>query len=364
MNCLDIDRLKDYQFEELNAEFIPINKTDCYRCVIDKGGENEDVAKVLSKAFEYVNSNFEVTVLEDGASAYFNKRLYSLISEFEWKLRKLLYMACVISSNQKANEHITKLESKDFGNLFSLLFIDDSFITKVKDEVKSRNRESFTKSEIQTLISSIDENSLWDNLLGKEKVPSLRMKFNDVRFYRNSVMHSQSISWQKYINAYELFNSINNEIDFEIESYYRVQEGSQDDEAFNETLGNAIYNYDAQMKIAETINGIKELQLSSGVSALQEQFNNLNKISVKAIPELQDSINSVSRYASNLFQLSPETKQIIERFELMSSEMSNAVKDLQEAASAINVTRIYEIQKEEKERNYGKAENGNSEYNN
>jgi hypothetical protein len=146
-----------------------------------------------------------------------------LVNELERKLRKLLYLAASISDNENAKENVKQLEEKDFSEIFDLLFIDQNFILDMKKrinaEVKSQfnGRSKYTKDEIKLYLDSVEEHALWDTILLKEDVPTLRSRFRDVQTYRNDVMHAHNIDKEQFEKARYLFDKVNKELDSAID---------------------------------------------------------------------------------------------------------------------------------------------------
>ena len=79
--------------------------------------------------------NFAPTVLINESLAYFNRKLFPYINEFERKLRKFLYLKSAIYTGEKRIENIRDLESKDLGEIFVLLFTDAEFVKASKTKV-------------------------------------------------------------------------------------------------------------------------------------------------------------------------------------------------------------------------------------
>ena len=126
------DAVEKYKPENVDIEIFDINNTDCWCATYSVRGENETGAKTLSKINEHIISNFHPTILANGCSAYYNKKLFPYINEFERKLRKLLYLKSALSKNPKDGETIKDLESKDLGEIFTLLFTDVNFVQVTK----------------------------------------------------------------------------------------------------------------------------------------------------------------------------------------------------------------------------------------
>ncbi len=243
-----------YDSKDVKARLLSAKKGDCFYIQYSADGENEENAKKLSEIDEYVRTNYHVTVLENGSAAYFNKRLYPLVSKFEFSLRKLLYLSSAVNSDEKASSNIANLDTKDFGDIFTMLFHDTSFEKRVREDIKNRKSLFFTKDSVIETISTFDEYTLWDRLLGKEVVPTLRKRFNDVRDYRNDVMHSHNINWKRYKEILSLYNDVNAEINEALQEIASSDSTADNQSSFNQLLENAIR---AQEQLSLIFNEIK-----------------------------------------------------------------------------------------------------------
>ena len=96
-----------------------------------------------------------------------------------------------------------------------MLFIDMAFVTKLKTRVNAdaksefNGKSKYSKEEIQSYLDSLEEKLLWDVILGKDDVPTLRKRFRDVQTYRNDVMHAHNIGVRVFGKADYLFKKIN-----------------------------------------------------------------------------------------------------------------------------------------------------------
>lgn len=282
----DKDKVEAYKPPEgITKQMFPAEVGNFWYLQFSEDGENEKIAKRLSDVDEYVRKNFNVKVLEHESSAYFTKRLYPLISVFEHKLRKLLYLKSAINHDEKSISNISDLESKDFGEIFTLLFIDTIFMGKVKEKLNKQNRESFSKASVIAAIESIDENTLWDVLLGKDSVSTLRKRFNDVRDYRNDVMHSHHISWKRFKDIMSLYKKINDELNKAILNIKVTERNNPSDMAFNKTLEGALQNQEQLLSsenlfkpISEYVYQLSELDAEKFAASL-EALKHMNEIS-------------------------------------------------------------------------------------
>ena len=322
------DAIKAYKPKDIKKRMYSADNGKCWYVQFSAEGENEENAKHLSEVDEYMRGAFHVTVLESGCSAYFNKRLFPLVSGFENKLRKLLYLTSAINHDDKSAGNIANLESQDFGQIFSLLFIDTTFMGKVKDEVKNRNRDVFTKADVIAAIESINENTLWDALLGKESVPTLRRRFIDVRKYRNDVVHSHYISWKTFREILSLYKSINNELNKAIHDIEVVESKTPSKPTFNQTLEGALRAQEQLSALADAIKPSLE-----GIQQLSELY--------AQNPELTEALEKM-REISSAYTASPELQKTLEQFAEMIKvyQPSPAILKLQEQMSSIAKLRV------------------------
>lgn len=242
--------VEQYAPESCEKDIYDIDNSDCWIVTYSKEGTNESSAKILSSVHSYIVNNFLPTVLSNECTAYYNKALYPHFNEFERKLRKLLYLKSALSRDAKGSALIKDLESKDFGEIFTLLFSDAQFVQGTKALVNNKTWQ-FTKDEILAAIEAISENTVWDNLIGKDAVPLLRSDFVKVKSFRNDIMHAHSMETAKYNEAAKLIKEINKQLDAEIGNIIGTKETVQGDSAqdFNAALGDAIRNMDEAQSI-------------------------------------------------------------------------------------------------------------------
>lgn len=321
--------LQKYKPQGVEKHFLTIGDSGVFCVQFSVEGENEDSAKKLSDIDEHICENYNVTVLENGCSTYFNRRLYPIIATFELKLRKLLYVSASIAPDSKFAGNIVDLESKDFGQIFTMLFIDDSFMNNIRDKIKARNKETFSKADVLALIESVNEKPLWDVLLAKDVVPTLRTRFCEVRLYRNDVMHSHYINWAKYKEIQKLFNSIDSELDAALHGIEIKEIVDQINPSFNETLRSAL-------AMQETI-----AELSKALRPAIEEAKRISELYTMspAIAEMQKQLHALS---SVKLEISPAIKSMQEISKRLSSfkiETPPELIKLQESLSQLNETR-------------------------
>jgi len=186
--------------------------SDKWTLLIELSGENEISAKHLSIIDQRIQE-YNPIVLSNESSAYFNRKIYPLANEFERKLRKLLYLKSTLHTGEKPKKIIEKLEEKDFGEIYDLLFVDKDFYEKFKKVVNSRqsSRLYYAKK-----LSEIPENTVWDVINGVNKDDFLKNNFLKIIDYRNDAMHAHNISYDNYKSQKKTFENAIKYLDGEI----------------------------------------------------------------------------------------------------------------------------------------------------
>lgn len=324
--------VEQYAPESCEKDIYDIDNSDCWIVTYSKEGTNESSAKILSSVHSYIVNNFHPTVLSNECSAYYNKALYPHFNEFERKLRKLLYLKSALSRDAKGSALIKDLESKDFGEIFTLLFSDAQFVQGAKALVNNKTWQ-FTKDEILAAIEAISENTVWDNLIGKDAVPLLRSDFAKVKSFRNDIMHAHSMETAKYNEAAKLIKEINKQLDAEIGNIIGTKETVQGDSAqdFNAALGDAIRNMDE----AQSIKNWQEqlIALQSSIPTIKSE--NLTA----ALTAYTKIIDSPGFKAAQQLVSSPQWDSIqrsLKGISKIQTDISPALIELQKVASSIH----------------------------
>lgn len=324
--------VEQYAPESCEKDIYDIDNSDCWIVTYSKEGTNESSAKILSSVHSYIVNNFLPTVLSNECSAYYNKSLYPHFNEFERKLRKLLYLKSALSRDAKGSALIKDLESKDFGEIFTLLFSDAQFVQGTKALVNNKTWQ-FTKDEILAAIEAISENTVWDNLIGKDAVPLLRSDFVKVKSFRNDIMHAHSMETAKYNEAAKLIKEINKQLDAEIGNIIGTKETVQGDSAqdFNAALGDAIRNMDE----AQSIKNWQEqlIALQSSIPTIKSE--NLTA----ALTAYTKIIDSPGFKAAQQLVSSPQWDSIqrsLKGISKIQTDISPELIELQKVASSIH----------------------------
>ena len=313
--------ISDYKPENASIKLYQVEKGKCWYAQISVNGSNEQAARDLSDIDMYVQKHFSVTLLRSDCSAYFTNKLYSLLSSFERTLRKLLYIFSAINNDDESAKNIKELEKKTIGQIFTMLFIDDAFVSSIKDSIKGANRDIFSKDYILTLISSVDEKTVWDSLMGDDIIPTLRKNFQEVRSIRNNVMHAHNINWNKYENSRKLLRKIIKEMDTALDDVSIKESIATKKPSYNHTLSDALK---AQVQIGQIasslvphIEGLGALQNIEGLGALQTTLMDSYKLSPAYINMTKEAAKLTNMMAS------PEMTRISEQAQEISRMLSD-----------------------------------------
>ena len=302
-NVSDKDSISKYQNKDVEKFFFSLNNGKSIIVRFKCEGENEKSARILSEVHDDITSRFKVLTLESECSKYFNRRLYPLINEFECLLRKVLFIFGALNDDGDSLTRIESIESLDYGAIISMLFIDDSFMSQLKDDIKKRNKEHFSKKDIVDFLQSTSEVTLWDRLVGEKQAPTLRMKFGLVRDYRNDIR--------------TLFITINSELKEVIEKIEVKEHNKKEKKKVNQLLDDAL---SAQEKINEIYRPImdeiqKETNLYPDIFTITKICSDLEQ-QLKPIEEFYNSspvremIQEQTKVLSELKEISPALKQL------------------------------------------------------
>ena len=242
------------------------------------------------------------------------------------------HLLFILTCDGKGSALIKDLESKDFGEIFTLLFSDAQFVQGTKALVNNKTWQ-FTKDEILAAIEAISENTVWDNLIGKDAVPLLRSDFAKVKSFRNDIMHAHSMETAKYNEAAKLIKEINKQLDAEIGNIIGTKETVQGDSAqdFNAALGDAIRNMDE----AQSIKNWQEqlIALQSSIPTIKSE--NLTA----ALTAYTKIIDSPGFKAAQQLVSSPQWDSIqrsLKGISKIQTDISPALIELQKVASSIH----------------------------
>ena len=307
--------ISEYKPDGVESALISIENGSCWCVRYSATADNEKTARKMSEVDAYVREHFNVTILRSDCAEYLTNHLYPLMSQFERKLRKLLYLFSGIKKDKESSKKIKELENKDFGEIFTLLFIDKNFMGAIKESVKIRDKEFFSKREIQELIDNTEENTVWDELFdGDDVVPTLRARFQDVRKIRNDIMHSHNISYGEYLADRRLIRKINKEIDDAMENVNIKEQIAKRPVPFGKTLAEAVIAQDEYFSGLQTaVQAFNSIADYPGIEKMKSTFENIaSAVQTPEFVETQSALQQVAEIYNN-----PMLQQIAEQQEVI-----------------------------------------------
>lgn len=280
------DEIKSYAktYDSVNIEIKDVKDSNIWLVSFKVNSEDDNAALTLSRVNKEITNNYNVTILTNEAAFYYNKKLYPLINKFERDLRKLLYLASKLSNDSSDKQIIHNLEEMVFGDLFDLIFTDKEFIKRVKEKVNSKSW-NYNKDEIINNLNEIEENTLWEKLLGLKIAPTLQKKYIKIKNYRNSVMHAHNITTEDYSYANKIYLTIIQELEDAIDNIINNKIVFENIQNFNNTIVVAIDNeimsdltdsMDAYTERLKAVNNMPDF--SNFTNAYIERFKAVNNM--------------------------------------------------------------------------------------
>lgn len=190
------------------------NQDDMYIVNISIDSDSIDAARALSEIRDNALSECSdsVLMLEDGPSEKFERVLFELIATFERRFRELLIVSICNEKGSLDDELIGKLEKKNLGELFEIVFTDLEFNSKVKGLVNSKNSRRFEKRNLAKAIGQMEENTLWSHYFDNDLLSTVVEEHEAIRVFRNDVMHAHRMSYKDYRRARMLVEKANKEM--------------------------------------------------------------------------------------------------------------------------------------------------------
>lgn len=167
-------------------------------------------------------ADFSIICTYDEASLSYCCRLMNPLGKFERLLRELIYMITVKSLGanwavtsfpkelidnikQKSKGRLKDsdivelaLEYLDYSEIFHYLF-DERRFGDFDEELSDEKLETLSKDDIIHIIQKTRKDSLWNKLfIGNTNIIFLKDSMNNLREYRNSVMHHHSMDEEEF----------------------------------------------------------------------------------------------------------------------------------------------------------------------
>ena len=190
-----------------------------FECVeTEEGLGDEERAKKLDRLSERIGDKYAdlYKIVSSESSQYFCERIYPLIVKIETKLRYALYVSRALFENGNVDKDSFKIgqktkkeiEEADFGEIYEAVFTDADLQGKVKDI----NGQKLTKADLIKKIESVDEHSLWEQIVGTN-YNYIVEHFLEIKNYRNDVMHNHLLTYEQYVCEQTILNHAIEEFD-------------------------------------------------------------------------------------------------------------------------------------------------------
>ena len=275
-NIEDVKKFKiaTHKFEKLKLEDHKLTKSKSL-LIVSTPTENINDARILDKYINGLDTEISYKLITIDSSAYFNRVLYPLINEFERLLRKILYLRVEITGTDF--DVINELESKDFGEIFSILFVDEGYSLDFYSSIKT-NFKKMTKRDFIKLLNDKVEETIWNKMFGHLDFNLIEEHSHEIRKIRNSVMHAHNITYEQYDKYRKLIEAMNGKISFYIEIIRGMDVAPRQDNLITSLIeritsvsnnlheennfANQIFrenNIQAFYKLSETFSKLKEL---------------------------------------------------------------------------------------------------------
>lgn len=219
---------KKQEFESCNLEEyvmrdMPIPKTQLhiyeFKCKESAQVANDvERAKLLDALTQILNEKYpnEFQIINCESSQFFCAQLYPLVVDFETSLRQAIYISRALYENGnvekdsfliEVGKEKKTIESMDFGKIYEAIFTDES----LQQRIRKLNERKLTKADFISKLQSEEEISMWQKWVGTD-YSYIGQNFLLIEDYRNDVMHSHLISYDKYIDAKRLFENAKAEL--------------------------------------------------------------------------------------------------------------------------------------------------------
>lgn len=288
-------------------------------------GKNKANASVLSSVKKLIRNGkhragYNIVISYDESSMYFNKKLFSFISEHESKLRQLIYLILIdifgstwvrqtldekqqteLKNNLRSNKLIERgLEAFSYHEYISFLFdqrpnkFTNDFIDRIIEEIESA--EEINKTKLLTFFRNNKSHSLWESSFSEIDYVEAEKDIRAIRDIRNSVMHNKEISTQEFEKNKKLIRKSNKGLDRALEyvKSEHIREIRPDEVliSLQETIANIGSQYAALLE-----------PMRDAVSALNESISKVYDSSALDLSQaLRDNIKNAMLPFSNLYQ--------------------------------------------------------------
>lgn len=151
-------------------------------------------ARTLARLRHKLCHDANARLLTDDPSQKFAIALYPRFAEYERKLRRAIVLAMCAERDNYDNGLANGLERLSLEGLGRQLFYDTAF----QNKIKSKTKESFTKEEIVSFASKLEESTVWAQLFGEGALSNVSKNYFELCGMRNKVMHQRLITEKDY----------------------------------------------------------------------------------------------------------------------------------------------------------------------
>lgn len=301
-----IEKSKD---DKLKIVFKDFEGAEYWAVRYEYGKNSENDALRLSKFNEDFVSQFSPVTLINESAEFFNKKLYPLVNKFERLLRKFLFLRVAMCAEMKFEHIIKDIESKDFGEIYNILFVDSKFCKDVREKIKNVH----TKLDMIQILEDSKETTAWDILASEDKLSLIKDNFDVLKLYRNDVMHAHNIGENTYKKAKNLFNDANLQLEQEINKLIEFTDTYHNSEEHTKSLyEKLIVASESASKINDGM--IKALEmLNNNISYIltPEKLEGIEKtveLLIEALSKNQDNESSQNQTKENDTEIDSDDK--------------------------------------------------------
>ena len=278
--------------KKITVTFLRPETQDYLAVKYETPGENRESAKALSDFNKGFTDHFQPITLINESAEYYNRILYPLVNKFERLLRKLLYVKMAICDNGDMRSRIKDLESKDFGGISNLLFVDDAFCKTAKSQISKAN----SREDMLAILEELEEKTAWDIMVGKGTLSIVQENFEKLRNYRNDVMHAHNIGYEQFVAIQKIFDAVNAQLAKEIDKTIEFGAPSESSEELAATLNDRLNSEGALTVgeiLAERFNAVREFRdgLSGAIENWHKWMEILNRpVSIPINSEIMEAL--------------------------------------------------------------------------
>lgn len=311
--------------------------------------------------------NYRIIIVYDEASEYFCSKLTNFISEFERRLRKIIYDVTLaaygnkwieetfsndIKKDVKEKESDTKrhvemaLECFTFQNYIDYLFkkrYDIELEVIIESAIETANNPKSKKEDIIKILNKAIKMSLWDKLFSGYKLGFSETDIEEIRKIRNYVMHNREISASNFNDYRNLLMFTNKKIR---KANLNVEHDKYGDEVnvadilypLNETMFSMVkINKAIEKALSPLLNDNKVISDTIGEMVGSKKLSELHKLSLNnKITEISKDTNKIYMSSIDSLRRSIEPLNSIERFNYNTNPAIKSMADLESKWKDIN----------------------------